>query len=140
MVIKRLRVRCPACGRNLEAGRDTQVPFVRFEMLCTTCGATVEVIHPQYAGRDLSRLPRCLDCGNPIPEIKGPHASPFRFLAHTCPMCWVSHRNGEPGGDLDAFIKTWYRHGAVAKPPGSYRLPVCLSRTPPRKKGDPQWP
>ena len=111
MVNGKLRVRCP-CGAYLSMGREIRIPFVRHELLCLQCGSSITITHPDYVGKNLSRLPTCLDCGNPIPKIVDPHLTgPFRRLSRTCPMCWVRHRNDEPGDDLGVFVRVWYRHG-----------------------------
>lgn len=121
-MVTKVSIMCPTCLTPVT--RQTWIPFVVLHTTCKRCGTRVAMVNPQYTRRRLAKLPRCLDCGDPIPKIQKPKGALYRpnlplfgALSHTCPACWVKHRNEEPGGDdLDIFVRRWWRAGLdVAK-------------------------
>lgn len=151
MVNQKMRVSCPGCGVWLAVGRSLRVPFVSVALLCDRCGATVTVVHPKYAQKNLGRMRTCLDCGQPLPRTMGRRTiewagrpvrtrivrrrGPFHGLSRTCPSCWLAHQNDEPGDDLDAYIRIWYRRVPVDNsPPRNTMKGAHVANQPPRKE------
>lgn len=140
-MVRKLRVECPTCHTGLSIGRDGDVPFVMLDLLCSRCGSVTTIVHPKYAGKDLSRLPTCLDCGHPIPPLTDRARrilGPFIGLSRTCPKCWISHRRDEPSDNLDSYINLWYRldirKRLLANPPCNSKIVSSSSRKPANEK------
>jgi len=101
---------CPGCRIRVE--RVVPTDCLPFRAICRACGAHVILIHPRDANGTNGGPRLCLDCGEPLTEMRA--ARNFRGATPgvrlwICPDCRLHHSFGEPGSDISRFLYLWNR-------------------------------